>query len=393
MTATLKQLSSEINEAGWLLYYDVSPLFEEHWTGISVAAAGLARAMLGWMPESCRFFYEHTMVPREAVEDAIDRGSGLFLARGFFQGRAQMGPLSLLDESRLAAGIYPSVKRVTQLFPIECSIYHDISTLITPQFHIMENIRHHITGLVDDLRTNAITFGVSVATVEDLRAYLGADERRTFVAPNGVSWPWWYPIQAENELDLGRIEPYFLVLGTREPRKNVSRVLEMLTIFPEALDSARFVIAGRRGWLQDDQSIPPAIATAIEEQRILFPGFVSDFEKYKLLRGAVATIYPSFFEGFGLPVLESLSVGTPCIASFSSSIPEVGGDACVYFDPFSAESLYAAVQHVQGAGLKQQPEFLSACRALTERFTWDNMLERILVPLVEELRNHRRQTC
>lgn len=385
MGADLGSLCRAVKLLGCKLYLDVSPLMEEHWTGIPVVAAGLARTLLAWLPEHAEFFHDHHVVNRDALEDALVRGSGLYLRRDFERGEGQAGPLSLLDAGALAAGIYPSVKRVSQIFPIECSIVHDISTLITPQFHTATNIRYHMRPMVDDLTTNTLTFGVSEATVEDVKAYLGAPPDRVHVAYNGVTWPWWFEVQAANEIDPREVEPYFLILGTREPRKNIMRVIELLMLFPELLDHYRFVIAGKMGWLEDQQAIPPVLNQAIRRGRIQFPGYVSEYEKYKLLRAAEASIYPSYFEGFGLPVLESLSVGTPCIASFSSSIPEVGGDACIYFDPFSAESLYSAVRLVQESRPKQSPDFQAACARVSARFTWDNMLGQILHRLMPEM--------
>ncbi|MBV9735380.1 MAG: hypothetical protein JO209_05680, partial [Acidisphaera sp.] len=238
MQDALAPLCQEIEQAGWMLHYDVSTLLEANWTGIPIVAAALARVLLRRLPGNLRFFHDHLLVDTAAVSDALGRGSGIFLGRDLRQGRAQ-APLALFESEAgaVTAGIYPSVKRVSQLFAVECSLYHDVSTLITPQFHTIENIRHHGRGLVDDIRTNAVTFGVSEATVGDLRAYLGAEADRTFVACNGVEWPWWYPVQAENDVDPGRLDRYLLVLGTLEPRKNLSRVFEMLAMFPEVLET------------------------------------------------------------------------------------------------------------------------------------------------------------
>ena len=112
------------------------------------------------------------------------------------------------------------------------------------------------------------------------------------------------------------------------------------------------------------------------------------FDKYLLLRGAETTIYPSFFDGFGLPVLESLSAGTLVIASFSSSLPEIGGEACLYFDPFSAESLYRVVREVQENPPKRRPDLIARAREITARFSWDNMLLQIMDPLAAYLQAH-----
>lgn len=365
-------------------YFDVGPLFEEHWTGIPIATAGLAYELLTHFPHRAHFFCDHQRVKREAVEDALARRSGLYLARDFFKGPAQAGPLPPLPARERAIGLYPSVKRVRRVFPIECSLYHDLSTMVTPHFHLLETIRNHQKGLCDDLRTNTLTFGVSQATVDDLIAYFGARPDRTFVAYNGVEWPEWYEIEAPNCLDPAA-DPYFLVLGTREPRKNLRLVFETLALFPEILETTRVVIVGRAGWLEEEHQMPPLLQKALEEGRLAMPGFVSDFEKYVLLKGAEALIYPSFFEGFGLPVLEALSVGTPVITSFSSSLPEIGGDLCLYIDPFSAESLYQAVREVQRHNPKHDPTFVSRAIERASRFTWKAMLHAILHPLARYL--------
>jgi glycosyltransferase involved in cell wall biosynthesis len=102
-------------------------------------------------------------------------------------------------------------------------------------------------------------------------------------------------------------------------------------------------------------------------------------------RGASASIYASLFEGFGLPVLESLSVGTPCVASWSSAIPEVGGDACFWFDPLSAENLGLALLRVAAENPKVFSAHAARCRAIVEKFTWEAMLERILERVVPAL--------
>ena len=233
--------------------------------------------------------------------------------------------------------------------------------------------------VIADLDSDDVTVCVSAATLADIAAYLGPRPEQLIVAHNGVGWPDWFAEQAVNEVPLDRVEPFFLILGTREPRKNIARVLEMLSLFPDVMLTHRFVFAGRMGWLEEQQAVPAPLRQAIGAGRIVFPGFVSDYTKYKLLMGAEATLYPSFFEGFGLPVLESLSVGTPCITAHSSSLAEVGGDVCWYHDPFSVTDLHRAVRAVQSGRAKQDPAFRQRCRDRAAAFTWSGMLDRILV--------------
>jgi glycosyltransferase involved in cell wall biosynthesis len=125
--------------------------------------------------------------------------------------------------------------------------------------------------------------------------------------------------------------------------------------------------------------LPRALEPFVDNGRILFPGFIDEPAKYALLRHAEATLYPSIYEGFGLPVIESLSVGTPCVASWSSAIPEVGGDVCEYFDPLDAADFHGAI----GALLARRgPALDAACRERAQAFTWRATLGVILERLL-----------
>jgi len=383
--AALAAMAERITAAGWTLYFEVSPLFEERWTGIPVVAAGLGQALLALLPENTVFFYRNDIVATEAVRDAFERESGLYLERQFHQGHARLGSVPLAAARSATAGLYPSVKPVNSLFAVECSIYHDVSTLLLPHYHTAANVGHHLTQMTDDLRTNCVTFGVSQATVDDMVCYLGASGDDVAVARNGVAWPWWFPVQLKNEPPANNGVPYCIVLGTREPRKNLARVFDALALFPEIIEHAQVLFVGSNGWLPERHSAPKMIDELVAAGKIVFTGYVCSFEKYRLLAGAELSIYPSLFEGFGLPVLESLSVGTPCVASWSSAIPEVGRDACFYFDPLSAEDLGLTIRRVQRSNPRGTAAYATQCEAIAAEFTWQAMLETVLGRLVPAL--------
>ncbi len=360
------------------LFYDVAPMLEPQWTGIPVVAAGLAGVLCERLRQRTRFFLDLQIVAPRAVQDAVRRGHGRFLKRDIEAGTAVAGRLPVLPGGGPSIGIFPNFKRLRRVFDVECSLFHDFSTLVVPQFHTRQTVEHHTAAMAADIASNDLSVAVSQASAEDLAAYFGLKPAEIAVVPNGVSWPGWYEIAAENGCAKENVEPYFLVLGTREPRKNVMLVFDLLQRAPELLAGHRFVFAGRMGWLEEQHAIPERLEPARQTGRILFTGFVGDFDKYKLLRGAQATLYPSFFEGFGLPVLESLSVGTPCVASFSSSIPEVGGDTCCYFDPFSADDFLRAIGEMQRRRAALGPALAAACLERARQFTWELALARIL---------------
>ena len=368
------------------IYFEVGPLLEENWTGIPVAAAGLARELLTALPDRLRFFLGCEELAPQCVTDALDRETGTFLHHQFHQGQATIGPIHRSSPSKTTIGIYPSTKSSRRLFDVECNIIHDVSTLITPHFHSLENVLHHAEFLQDDIDSNDVTICVSQATATDLQAYLGVPADRLIATHNGVSWNAQHIARAEDEINFGIVEPYFLILGTREPRKNLALVIELLDAFPELMNAHRFIFTGRLGWLQENQAIPSGLMSAISSGRIHFTGFISESDKCKLLMAADATIYPSFFEGFGLPVIESLSVGTPCIASCSSSIPEIGGPFCRYFDPYSVLDLYRSIEEFKTKRLGQNREFRADCRRSVASFTWSKMAFDILTALEPPIR-------
>ncbi len=391
--AGFARTEAALQACGGTIYFDISPLLERQWTGIPVVAAGLASALLARLPHRMHFFLGLSVIRTEIVADALRRNSGLFLKREITSGRARAGLLPVLggghgsaDGARaagLSIGVYPSVKPVRRAFDLECSVFHDLSTLVLPYFHIKGNVDHHMEAMMADIASDDLVVAVSAASRDDLSAYLGVPDGRMVVAHNGVAWPDGFAVQAANALAPLGAEPYLLILGTREPRKNVTLVFDMLEQAPELLASHRFVFAGKMGWLEEQHTLPRGLEPARASGQILFTGFVGDYTKYLLLAGAEATLYPSVFEGFGLPVLESLSAGTPCVASWSSSIPEVGGPAsgrgvCSYFDPLSAADMHRAVLEMLERRRVRGPKLQAACRAQAARFSWDAALACIL---------------
>ncbi len=368
------------------VFVDVSTLLEAQWTGIPVVAAGLASALMARLPGQVQFFLGASLIETRVVADALRRNTGLYLAREIGSARALAGRLPVLGQTEHPTiGVFPSVKPLRRVFDVECSVFHDLSTLVLPYFHIPGNVDHHMDAMMADIASDDVVVAVSSATRDDLAAYLGVDPARVVVAPNGVVWPEGFAVDAANSLAPMGAEPYVLILGTREPRKNVMLVFEMLERSPELLDTHRFVFAGKMGWLEEQHALPTALEPAKARGRILFTGFVADPAKYKLLAGAAATLYPSLFEGFGLPVLESLSAGTPCVASWSSSIPEVGGDLCCYFDPLSASDMKRATREMMARRQREGVALTAACRARAARFTWDAAAGAILGRAMEVL--------
>ena len=135
---------------------------------------------------------------------------------------------------------------------------------------------------------------------------------------------------------------YFLVVGTLEPRKNVETAVRAHADLPEAI-RRRFplVLVGMRGWLTS--RLEGELKAPVERAEVRPLGFVTDDQLADLYSGAIALIYPSLYEGFGLPPLEAMACGTPVIISNVSSLPEVAGNAAVMHDPMDIDALRNAM--------------------------------------------------
>ena len=171
-----------------------------------------------------------------------------------------------------------------------------------------------------------------------------------------------------------RETPYFLYVGTLQPRKNLSRLVEA---YAQSGVSHHLVLVGRVGWLAEELLATIDRQPAEVRGRIHLPGYVSEEEKTRLLRGATALLYPSLYEGFGFPVLEAQAVGTPVLCANNSSLPEVAGDSALLVNPLQVGEIAAAIQRLT--------QDTALCQALSHkgyanvrRFTWENAAAQLL---------------
>jgi glycosyltransferase involved in cell wall biosynthesis len=174
---------------------------------------------------------------------------------------------------------------------------------------------------------------------------------------------------------------YFFYVGNRKPHKNIPRIL---IAFSQANISKDFklVLSGN-----PDSSILDTINSLQIENRIVFTGFISDEDLPKYYRGAFALIFPSLFEGFGLPPLEAMACGTPVITSNVTSLPEVVGNAALMVDPLSVSGITSAIEKlVEDKELHQQLIVLGLERA--KKFSWDKTADLLKSVLFEELVNN-----
>jgi glycosyltransferase involved in cell wall biosynthesis len=172
---------------------------------------------------------------------------------------------------------------------------------------------------------------------------------------------------------LGIEGPYVLVVGTLEPRKNVEAALETFERLVRDGAQHRLVLAGARGW--HERELMERLRRSPASARIRLLGRVDEHALVALYRGAECLVYPSRYEGFGLPPLEAMACATPVVCARTTSLPEVVGDAAVLFELDDREALHGAL-----AGLLSSPGRLEELARLgperAARFTWEQCAER-----------------
>ena len=192
---------------------------------------------------------------------------------------------------------------------------------------------------------------VSEYSGADISATYGIASERITVTPEAAP-PNLLPVTNETELrrireSYGIREDYILSLCSIQPRKNLVRLIEAYSclrgVRPEG-KLPQLVLAGKRGW-RDGETFRAAERNALDKD-ILFTGYVPEQDLAGLYSGAVCFVYPSYFEGFGLPVVEAMQCGVPVIAGNRTSLPEVVGAAGLLFDPFDTQALVKALMRV-----------------------------------------------
>jgi len=162
---------------------------------------------------------------------------------------------------------------------------------------------------------------------------------------------------------------YFLYLGTLEPRKNVKCLVRAyILLLKRCSNCPMLVIAGKKGWLYED-----IFSLIIEEKiqdKVVITGYVEENEVPILMNGAFAFLFPSLYEGFGLPVLEAMACGTPVITSSLSALPEVAGQAAILINPKIEYEVCEAMQELlEKSALRNQ--LIKAGMIHSQKFTWE----------------------
>lgn len=258
---------------------------------------------------------------------------------------------------------------------------HDVIPLALP-WAFPRRRRLVLTAALSRVRRQADVIIVpSEAARDDVVEYLKVGQERVVVIPWGCE-SGFQPLGDPGHLEgmrrqYGLPDRYILFLGTLEPRKNVTTLLQAFSLLRhEKLDQGlKLVIAGGRGW--GDESLLTRVEALGLRDHVIFTGFVEEEHLPDLYREALLFVYPSLYEGFGLPILEAMACGTPVITANTSSMPEVAGGAAILVEPTKPEALASAMASVLAdPALREELRRKGIARA--KGCSWDAVAQKTL---------------
>lgn len=247
---------------------------------------------------------------------------------GHYLRLAQDGWVGAPDVFLATDHLLPHFRRTCAVFTL-----HDLIFRFFPEVHLPLN-RWFLTLMMPRfLQAADAVIAVSECTKQDAVRCYGIPEAKIHVIYEGVNTHF-RPVEDPNHLAAvrrryGLADRYLLYVGTIEPRKNLLTLFEAVRVAD--LNDVQLVIVGKKGWLYGPTF--EAVRRMGLEDRVLFTGFVPDVDLPGLYQAAEAFVFPSLYEGFGLPVLEAMACGTPVVCSAAASLPEVAGQAALLVPP------------------------------------------------------------
>lgn len=362
------------------LYVEVSPLLGRYLAGIGRFAARLIEALARLTPlrlvttiqgehaRNMRLSQVLRCGQEIAIADAELPSADTDLARWtrrLFYRRPQRHDLRLAERCAI---LYTMLRPPRRHFRRELCLLYDFTPLLMPDYHVAETRAHFGALFTQSAALCDKLLAISCSTKADAGWLCRVAPEDVVV---GYPGPTLCVHQHASPEAVARRNDVILVVSTLEPRKNGPFLLHWFKTTRVLKTGTELWWVGPRGWLLGPPSGAPTRAS--QGRRIRFLGSVPDRELCQLYRQASFTIYPSLYEGFGLPVLDSLRHGTPVLSSFNSSLQEFAGPGVFYFDSCDPASLDNACQEL----LASMPITIDRAH-LDHRFSWEAMARKVL---------------
>lgn len=290
------------------------------------------------------------------------------------------GPLDLYHSPDFTL---PPLKRARGIVTV-----HDLSFLAVPEYHDASLRRYLATAVPRAVARAAHVLADSESTRQELMERLHVPAGRISVVYPGVD-PRFRPFDRHQPGEAALLQraraayaldnPFVLSVGTLEPRKNFEGLIKAYALLQSRKQiTHELIIAGGGGWQHTREALLALVDDLHLGGNILFPGFVADDLLPALYNLADLVVYPSHYEGFGLPVLEALACGAPVLTTRTTSLPEVGGSAAVYVDDSrDVEALAGAIERLLGDA-ELRARLRQAGPAQAAAFTWERTARQLL---------------
>jgi glycosyltransferase involved in cell wall biosynthesis len=276
----------------------------------------------------------------------------------------------------------PGVKGKTALY------VYDMAYKVYPETIGEKTLKMLNENLADSCRRADRIITISEFSKSEIIKYLGIESDKIAVIPCAVDHEIYNDVLDVNKLSIVKekyniVGDYFLYLGTLEPRKNIEMLIDAYAILNKRDKGVPYlVIAGKNGWNYDN--IYKKVQGYGLNNKVVFTGYIESEEAVILLKGAFTFVFPSIYEGFGMPPLEAMACGVPVITSNVSSLPEVVQDAGYLVDPFMVDEICDAMfriinnqeerKRLKEKGLKRAKDFTWKSSAKLLQGVYEKML-------------------
>ncbi len=255
----------------------------------------------------------------------------------------------------------------------QCVVFHDLAFEHFPQYMTPSHLRYlrYLTPRL--LRKVQQVVTVSEFSKKDLIDTYGTPPEKITVSCNGAHEEYqpldWEAREAAKDRWTDGCE-YFVYVGAIQPRKNIVNLLRAFVRFKKRQRSSmKLVIVGRMGWMTDE--IARYREHMVFKEDVIWTGYCAVEELHQIIGGAYCMVYPSLFEGFGIPILEALQCGVPAIVGDNSSMPEVGGQAVLLCDPTDPQSIADQMQLIfKDEALRSR--LIAHAPEQTRKYTWEH---------------------